>query len=72
MIFLLIEGTGSGVKRRLKDLFVGDKGMTMDLKAELRKLMFREDNMPMFVSKDPANFTMVLATLTKYEEKVRI
>ncbi len=44
--------------------------MKMDLKAELKKLMFREDNTPVFVSKDPANFTMVLATLIKYEEKV--
>ncbi len=63
--------TGPSAKQRLKDFFVGDKGSTMDLRAELKKLLFTGDKKPALVSDNPAKFTMVMSILTNYEKQVR-
>ncbi len=59
------------MKQRLKDFFVSDKGSTMDLRAELKKLLFTGDKKPVLISNDPAKFTMVMSILTNYEKQVR-
>ena len=60
------------MKQRLKDRFFGsDKGSTMDLRAELKKLMFTVDKKPALISDDPAKFIMVMSILTNYEKQVR-
>ncbi len=43
---------------------------TINLKAELKKLMFTGDKKPAPVSNDPAKFTMVMSILTNYEKNV--
>ncbi len=59
------------MKQRLKGLFGSDKGSTVDLKAELKKLMFTVDKKPALISDDPAKFIMVMSILTNYEKQVR-
>ena len=61
----------SGVGQRLKQFFGGEKPRSsLDLKAEIKKLMFSGD--ACVVSEDVGTFTMIMATFQLYEKYVRM
>ena len=59
--------------QRTKNLFgLGGKSSSMDLKAEVKRLMFSADKEkePILVTTDPGKFTMVMSAFTTYEKQV--
>ena len=59
--------------QRTKNLFgLGGKSSSMDLKAEVKRLMFSADKErePVVVTTDPGKFTMVMSAFTTYEKQV--
>ena len=59
--------------QRTKNLFgLGGKSSSMDLKAEVKRLMFSadKDKEPVLVTTDPIKFTMVMSAFTTYEKQV--
>jgi hypothetical protein len=59
--------------QRTKNLFgLGSKSSSMDLKAEVKRLMFSTDRErePILVTSDPGKFTMVMSAFTTYEKQV--
>ena len=42
----------------------------MDLKAEVKKMMFTSEKDPVVMSTDSAKFTMVMSAFTAYEKQV--
>ncbi len=65
-----MDTLGTGKMQRLKEFFASDKGSSMDLRGELKKLMFSVDKKPVSIANDPGKFTMVMSTLTNYEKQV--
>ena len=60
----------SGFGQKLKAVFGREKGSSIDLKAEMKKVMFSPDQKPMTVSDDPARFILLMFTMTNYEKQV--
>ena len=59
--------------QRTKNLFgLGGKSSSMDLKAEVKRLMFSADKEkePVLVTTDHGKFTMVMSAFTTYEKQV--
>ena len=53
-------------------LGLGGKSSSMDLKTEVKRLMFSADKEkePVVVTTDPGKFTMVMSAFTTYEKQV--
>ena len=59
-----------GVGQRIKQLFTSDKRPSVDLKGEIKKLVFPTGGDPVIVSESAGTFTMVMATFHQYEKQV--
>ena len=56
--------------QRTKNLFgLGGKSPSMDLKAEVRRLMFSGKE-PVVVTTDPGKFIIIMSAFTTYEHQV--
>lgn len=48
------------------------KSSTIDLKSEVKKLMFTSDKRPVPICEDQAKFTMIMAAFSNYEKQVSV
>ena len=60
----------TGYTQRLKQFFTGEKRPSVDLKGELKKLIFTTSGDPLVACENAGTFTMVMSTFTQYEKHV--
>ena len=54
----------------MKQFFTGDKRPSVDLKGELKKLIFTTSGDPLIACENAGTFTMVMSTFAQYEKHV--